>query len=132
MPFGASRRRQRSKSSPALDGAQHFIISTDLGQTANPSPPDVSQADLDWQAPRRVHMPIKCFETRLKLFGGELTLPRRYIYCTRITPADPFGQFARRARSEPGWRFFEIDASHSPGVTAPEALMELLEGVIAN
>ena len=38
----------------------------------NPSPPDMSQADLDWQAPRRVHMPIKCFEAKLKLQHGML------------------------------------------------------------
>ncbi len=97
----------------------------------NPSPPDTSPADLEWLTPRRVHMPVQCFETRLKLHGGELTLPRSYIYCTRIPPGDTFGQFAARTRSEGGWRYFEIDASHSPNVTAPEALMALLEKIIA-
>jgi len=94
-------------------------------------PPDTSPADLEWLTARRVDMPIKCFETKLKLVGGELTLPRSYIYATRITPADTFGQFARLARSEAGWRYHEIDASHSPNVTAPEALMTLLS-IIAN
>ena len=60
-----------------------------------------------------------------------MTLPRSYIYATRITPADTFGQFARRARSEAGWRYYEIDASHSPNVTAPEALMALLQKIVA-
>jgi pimeloyl-ACP methyl ester carboxylesterase len=94
-------------------------------------PPDTSPADLEWLTARRVDMPIKCFETKLKLVGGELTLPRSYIYATRITPADTFGQFARLARSEAGWRYHEIDASHSPNVTAPEALMTLMN-IIAN
>jgi pimeloyl-ACP methyl ester carboxylesterase len=94
-------------------------------------PPDTSPADLEWLTARRVDMPIKCFETRLKLTGGELTLPRSYIYATRITPADTFGQFATRARSEAGWRYHEIDASHSPNVTAPEALMALLQKIVA-
>jgi len=97
----------------------------------NPTPPDTPQADLDWLTARRVDMPIKCFETKLRLQGGTLTLPRSYIYATRITPADTFGQFAKRAKSEPGWRYFEIDASHSPNVTAPEALMALLEKIVA-
>jgi len=97
----------------------------------NPTPPDTSAADLDWLTPRRVNMPIKCFEARLKLQHGETTLPRSYIYATRIAPADPFGQFARRARGEPGWRYFEIDASHTPNVTAPEALMVRLEKIVA-
>ena len=76
-------------------------------------------------------MPIKCFETKLKLQGGKLTLPRSYIYATRITPADTFGQFAQRTKNDPAWRYYEIDASHSPNVTAPEALMALLQKIVA-
>jgi len=98
----------------------------------NPTAPDTPPADLEWLAARRVGMPIKCFEQKLKLQNGERMPPRSYLYCTRTAPADPFGQFARRAKSEPGWRYFEIDASHSPGVTAPEALMALLQKIIAN
>ena len=97
----------------------------------NPTPPDTPPADVEWLTARRVNMPIKCFEMKLKLQGGELTLPRNYIYATRITPADTFGRFAKRARSEPGWNYCEIDASHSPNVTAPEALMALLEKIVA-
>jgi pimeloyl-ACP methyl ester carboxylesterase len=97
----------------------------------NSTPPDTSQADVEWLTERRVHMPIKCFEMKLELSGGKLALPRSYIYATRITPADTFGPFARRAKSEPGWRYYEIDASHSPNVTAPDALMALLERIIA-
>jgi pimeloyl-ACP methyl ester carboxylesterase len=97
----------------------------------NPTPPDTSQADLEWLTERRVDMPIKCFEMTLKLQGGELQLPRSYIYATRITPADTFGPFARCARSEPGWRYYEIDASRSPHVTAPETLAALLQKIVA-
>jgi len=97
----------------------------------NPTPPDTSPEDAAWLSTRRVDMPIKCFETKLKLYNGEPSLPRSYIYATRITPADTFGQFAKRARSEPGWRYHEIDASHSPNVTAPEALMALLVKIVS-
>jgi pimeloyl-ACP methyl ester carboxylesterase len=93
------------------------------------TPPDTSPADVEWLAARRVQMPIKCFETRLKLQGGALTLPRSYIYARRITPADTFGPFSRMTKADPAWRYFEIDASHSPNVTAPEALMGLLEKI---
>ncbi len=79
---------------------------------------------------RRVDMPIKCFEQGLKL-SAEPAMPRSYIYATRITPADTFGPFAARAKSEPGWRYYEIDASHSPNVTAPEALMGVLQKIVA-
>jgi len=96
----------------------------------NPTPPDTSPEDVDWLSERRVPMPIKCFEAKLKM-SGPLTLPRSYIYATRITPADTFGPFAKMAKNDPAWRYFEIDASHSPNVTAPEALMALLEEIAA-
>ncbi len=96
----------------------------------NPTPPDTPRADLDWLTERRVDMPIKCFEQGLKL-SAEPAMPRSYIYASRITPADTFGPFAARAKSEPGWRCHEIDASHSPNVTAPEALMDVLQKIVA-
>lgn len=96
----------------------------------NPPPPDTPQADLDWLNARRVPMPIKCFEARLKLAHGDATVPRSYIYCTRIPPGDVFGQFARRTKSEDGWRYVELDASHAPNVTAPEALMAVLQEIV--
>jgi hypothetical protein len=95
-----------------------------------PTPPDTSPDDVAWLAERRVDMPIKCFEQGLKL-REEPTMPRSYIYATRITPADTFGPFAARARSESGWDYHEIDASHSPNVTAPEALLGVLERIVA-
>ncbi|MET4228224.1 pimeloyl-ACP methyl ester carboxylesterase [Bradyrhizobium sp. LA6.10] len=97
----------------------------------NPPPPDTPQADLDWLNARRINMPIKCFETRLKLEHGEPAIPRSYIYCKRIPPGDVFGQFAKRTKNEEGWRYFELDASHAPNVTAPEALMAVLEKIVA-
>jgi hypothetical protein len=97
----------------------------------NPTPPDTPPGDLEWLTERRVDMPIKCFEMPLRLQGGSLSLPRSYIYATRIAPADTFGPFAKRAKSEASWRYYEIDASHSPNVTAPEALMGLLQTVVA-
>jgi pimeloyl-ACP methyl ester carboxylesterase len=97
----------------------------------NPTPPDTSPADQEWLSTRRVHMPIKCFETALELQGGALTLPRSYIYATRITPADTFGPFAKQAKNDAAWRYYEIDASHSPNVTAPEALTALLLEIAA-
>jgi hypothetical protein len=33
--------------------------------------------------------------------------------------------------AESGWRHFEIDASHNPHITAPHALMALLEEIVA-
>jgi hypothetical protein len=49
----------------------------------------------------------------------------------RYAEQGPFGQFAQRAKGESEWRFFELDASHSPNVTAPELLVKTLNEVIA-
>ena len=92
---------------------------------ANPIPPDTSPEDVAWIEPRRMTQPLRTFQQPLRLKRGETTLPRSYIYCRLAPPGDPFRQFAERAKRE-GWRCFELDASHSPNVTAPEALADLL------
>jgi pimeloyl-ACP methyl ester carboxylesterase len=96
----------------------------------NPTPPDTSPEDVAWLNERRVHTPINCFEAKLSL-SAPLTLPRSYIYATRAAPSDTFGQFAKMAKNDLAWRYHEIDASHSPNVTAPEALMALLQTIAA-
>ncbi len=93
----------------------------------NPVPSDTSEADLAWLLPRRVMHPLRAFEEPIRLSGPEGAVPRVYIYCTRIAPGDVFGPFAERARREDGWQYLELEASHSPNVTAPEALAALLE-----
>lgn len=96
----------------------------------NPIPPDTSEEDAAWIAPRRVAQPLATFEAPLKLVNGPLTLPRSYIYCTRNAPGDVFRQFADHARQAGGWRCYDLDASHSPHVTAPEALCDVLVGIL--
>jgi hypothetical protein len=56
-------------------------------------------------------------------------ITRTYIYCTRPGPGDLFRQFADRARGEAGWRCLEIDATHNPHITAPDALAALLHDI---
>ena len=95
----------------------------------NPVPDDTSEADRAWILPRRVMQPLATFEQALRVHGAADHLPRSYVYCKRAAPGDVFRQFAERAQREPGWRLFELDASHSPNVTAPEALADLLAGI---
>jgi pimeloyl-ACP methyl ester carboxylesterase len=97
----------------------------------NPMPPDTLEADVAWAAGRRLPQPLKTFETPLRLTAGTPSPPRSYIYCKRIGPTDVFRQFAERAQRESGWRHFEIDASHNPHITAPQALLALLERIVA-
>jgi pimeloyl-ACP methyl ester carboxylesterase len=91
-----------------------------------PMPPDTSAADLAWGNPRRVAQPIATFEQPIRLTGAVEQMRRTYIYCTRARPGDVFRQFAERAKSETGWTYREMDASHNPHITMPDALAELL------
>jgi pimeloyl-ACP methyl ester carboxylesterase len=95
----------------------------------NPTPADTAPEDQAWIAERRLPHPLKCMETRLKLRQGPLTLPRSYIVATRNTEG-PFAPFAAAARAAPGWTCDEIDATHSPQITAPAALMALIDRVL--
>jgi pimeloyl-ACP methyl ester carboxylesterase len=96
----------------------------------NPMPPDTPAEDQAWANPRRVTQPFKTFDQKLRIAGGELALPRHYIYAQRIAPGDGFRPSYDRAQRE-GWKTYEIDASHNPHITAPDALMQILAGIAA-
>ena len=117
--FSLTPERRKAMSDAAVDGWK---------LPANPMPPDTPESDQSWAAPRRRPQPIKTFEQALRLRNGELTLPRHYIFCTRIPPDDRFRPFYERAKRE-GWGHDEIDASHNPHITAPESLAALLHGI---
>jgi pimeloyl-ACP methyl ester carboxylesterase len=97
----------------------------------NPMPPDTSPEDQAWAVPKRRPQPIKTFEEKIRL-GSAKFPPRHYIYAKKNGPGDVFRQFAERAKSEAGWKFWEIDASHNPHITCPETLMALLTQIMAS
>ena len=92
----------------------------------NPPAPDTSPEDLAWVTPRRMHHPARCFSQHLTLAAAPPRFPRSYIHCTKKTGPDVFQQFADRFRAAPDWDFHEMPESHSPNITAPAALAELL------
>jgi pimeloyl-ACP methyl ester carboxylesterase len=96
----------------------------------NPLPPDTPAADAEWMLPRRRMQPLRTFEQRARI-AGSTAFPRSYIYCTRSAPGDVFARFAQQARTQGGRRYHELDASHSPHVTAPLELAELLHGIVS-
>ena len=95
-----------------------------------PIPDDTSPEDVAWIQQLRVPQSLRSFDTPVRLASGDTKLPRSYIYALRHPPADTFGPFAARAKSE-GWDYHEIDASHSAQITAPRALADLLIRIAA-
>lgn len=98
----------------------------------SPMPSDTSPEDVAWASPRRRPQPIRTFEQRLKLESKEPPPPRHYIYATRNGPGDVFRQFSTRTKSEAGWKSYELDCSHNPHITCPDALMALLTRIMPN
>jgi len=101
-----------------------------LAGAAHPTPPDTSQADLGWLTERRVFQPIKCFEMPLKLRGGELTLPRSYIYAPVPRRQIP----SVRSPSAPNARLAGVTRTRRQPFAErhrAEALMALLEKIVA-
>ena len=92
----------------------------------NPPAPDTAAEDLAWTAARRMPQPARCFSEKLHLANGEPGFARSYIHCSKKVGPDVFAQFAERFRAAPGWNFHDLPESHSPNITAPEALVELL------
>lgn len=91
-------------------------------------PADTSPEDKAWLTERRTPQPLQTYEQKFHYHNGPLTLPRTFIYAKKPNAGDPFRQFMEKGRRE-GWKVYEIDASHSPHVTAPEELMRILDEV---
>ncbi|MFN8469682.1 MAG: alpha/beta hydrolase [Caldilineaceae bacterium] len=58
-------------------------------------------------------------------------LPRTFIYCNQEKEAmgpvgTPITQAAARAKSDGGWRYYELNTGHNPWETAPQELTEIL------
>lgn len=111
----------------ALEGAR--VLGDGWRVPANPLPPDTLPEDVEWSTPRRVMQPLKTFEQPIELTGAVNALPTSYIYCKKSGPGDIFRQFADRAQSESRWRYHEINASHNPHITVPQALAALLDQI---
>jgi pimeloyl-ACP methyl ester carboxylesterase len=92
----------------------------------NPPAPDTAPDDLAWNLPRRRHQPARCFSQKIRLVHPAPSFPRSYIHCTKKTGHDVFQQFADRFRDDADWGCHTLDTSHSPNVTAPDALVALL------
>lgn len=93
--------------------------------------PDASKEVFEWEGARAVPMPLNYFESKIRLQNGEPKQPRSYIRCTYPRANNPFEAIIARAKSEAGWTYHELYAGHTPNLTAPEKLTELLHQIIA-
>jgi pimeloyl-ACP methyl ester carboxylesterase len=81
-----------------------------------------------WIATRFAPHMLKTWLQPIRLSGAAATIPTTYIRCT--VGYDPTDEDTRRQdariRSEPDWRYWELDASHAAPFSAPHALAQML------
>lgn len=88
--------------------------------------PDDLPPDIRWTLSRMVPQPVQTFTQPARLTGAASRVGRTYISCTEGKAGQPVPAYVQAARTEPGWRFRELEAGHAAHVTAPDALVELL------
>jgi pimeloyl-ACP methyl ester carboxylesterase len=99
------------------------------GWRVPPPPPArygvVDPDDVAWVQPRMGDHPLLSFTQPVRFRDlAALALPRTFIWCAAFD--GPFGQFAVRARTEPGWQYHDLPTSHDAMVTLPGELVEVL------
>jgi pimeloyl-ACP methyl ester carboxylesterase len=89
---------------------------------------DVSAVDRSWFLEKRKGHPLKTLTQPLRLHRTpEPRLSRTYIYCpVGVDPSEPEPAFLQRARTEPGWRYLALSASHLAPISAPRETADLL------
>src|SRR5579871_873329 len=124
LDFDRPEERQRLQEIVRVHGA---------GWLVPPSPlaPDLPPEMAEWLRARRMPQPLRTFEEPIRLSGAAARLPRGYIYCTQKQPGDVFGVIAARIRSDPAWRYREIDWGHTPNLGAPDRLADIIDELIA-
>jgi hypothetical protein len=81
---------------------------------------------------RRTPQPARCFAEPVRLRQPLESYPfgRTYIKATDDPPRgdapSPFWQVAGRVRSDPAWRYHEIDTNHMIPQNRPKELVDLL------
>jgi pimeloyl-ACP methyl ester carboxylesterase len=82
--------------------------------------------DVAWVTPRLTAQPVQTFTQPVRLSGAGASLPRTYIWCTRLGAPSTFAPFAERLRNDPTWRYRELATGHDAMITAPRELTQLL------
>jgi len=81
-------------------------------------------ADRAWVGPRLRPFPVGALRDPLPA-DPVPELPRRYIHCTVKPGGDSFAGLTDAARTDPSWRFDELETGHDAMITAPGALAAL-------
>jgi pimeloyl-ACP methyl ester carboxylesterase len=103
------------------------------GRSGFVSPPPLSlwgltePKDVDFVRPRETKQPFATFTQPVRIADAKAwsKLPKTFVYCS--SPATgTFDQFAAKYRSDPLWRFHELECGHDAMILMPQAVAEIL------
>lgn len=90
---------------------------------------DMSEEDADWVRQRTTPMPLWTHDERVQIPRNRAAdLPRSFISCKLY---ETFQSTARQARAD-GFDYHELETGHSPMITAPDEVAELLLDLIGD
>jgi pimeloyl-ACP methyl ester carboxylesterase len=91
-----------------------------------------TEEDMRWLQPRWTDQPLLTFDQPIQLLNLQTMalLSHVYIHCTQKPDYDFFAQFAQRFQIQSGWRVFELPTGHTPQVTMPRELADLLVTIV--
>ncbi len=84
--------------------------------------------------PRRSPVLVNTATQPIRLTAAVASLPRAFIRCTGRNrgPSADFNVSAERARTEPGWKYYELAAGHAAPWQAPVDVGSLLTRLVAD
>lgn len=99
-----------------------------------PPPPaevfKVNPRDQAWVDRQCVAHPLRCFEERLHLTGAWKAVPKHvYVYAVGYAPS-AFTRFYETLQRQSAWRTMSVPCGHDVMVDMPQALAEILVGVL--
>lgn len=90
------------------------------------APPRTNAADAAWMNRLRTPQPLATFTEPVRVTDAlERIANRTYVLATGYDYG-VLGQFAERARSDPGWRYHELDCGHDVMLARPDETVEIL------
>lgn len=90
--------------------------------------PDLSEEHLQWMAPRMTPQSMATLTQPIRLAHPDsAAIPHTYIRCLRsYDEGEPLPTDVERVRTDPAWRYIEIDGGHVVFVANPPLLADVL------
>ncbi len=85
------------------------------------------EEDKRWFSSKLVQFPVRAFQSPYPKSDQNGTVSRTYIHCTEHKNL-LIKNIAARCRQD-GWNYYEMQTGHSPMITMPDAVADILAGI---